>query len=76
MKSIDVQNELSYRYPEKVTKIFLLPNGLSFPICPKCKSTLEREYMRYCDRCGQCLDWKDYNKAEIVKFKDGIKERE
>ena len=29
-----------------------------FPVCPRCKRTIEREYQAYCDRCGQCLKWK------------------
>lgn len=39
-------------------------------ICPRCKISLERDFMSYCDRCGQKLDWKDYKKAKIVDNKD------
>ena len=39
--------------------------GYSFPVCPRCNSSLEREYQSYCDRCGQCLDWKEYRKAKM-----------
>ncbi len=39
-------------------------------ICPRCKISLERDFMSYCDRCGQRLDWKDYKKAKIVDSKD------
>ena len=24
------------------------------------------EYQRFCDRCGQRLEWKDYNRARIL----------
>lgn len=60
----------SYRVPLLVTKIKLyLGWQLSFPVCPKCKMTLEREYQNYCDRCGQCLDWSKFDDAEIIVIK-------
>lgn len=38
----------------------------SYPVCPACNRTLDRESMAYCDRCGQKLSWKGYQKAEVV----------
>lgn len=35
-------------------------------LCPRCNITMEREFMRYCDRCGQCLDWRKYRKAVAI----------
>lgn len=32
----------------------------TFPVCPNCLKTLEREYQTCCDRCGQRLDWEQY----------------
>ena len=29
----------------------------SYYICPKCGILLEREFVHYCDECGQKLDW-------------------
>ena len=55
----------SYRSPMLVTHLRLYKTT-SFYICPR-GITLEREFMSYCDRCGQCLDWKCYRKAVIVK---------
>ena len=28
---------------------------------------MEREFIHYCDRCGQCLSWKHYRKALIIR---------
>lgn len=56
----------SYRFPLAVTEIFLFYNGDTFPVCPRCRITLEREYQSYCDRCGQRLDWRTYEQAHIV----------
>lgn len=47
---------LSYRMPLPVTKAALLRSG-SYPICPRCSSSLDREAMVFCDRCGQRLSW-------------------
>lgn len=48
---------VSYRFPKPVIKALLLPNNDSFPLCPRCGISLEREYMAFCDRCGQHLAW-------------------
>lgn len=55
-----------YRIPIQVSHILCLPSGDSFPICPTCKITLEREYQSFCDRCGQKLDWKGLKNAKII----------
>lgn len=39
---------------------------IGYYVCPACKTTIEREFMCYCDRCGQKLGWKKYKKAKIV----------
>ena len=62
-------DEIAYRMPLAVQEVRVFPNGDSYPVCPKCKSTLEREYMNFCDRCGQKLDWKEYGKAVEVRVK-------
>ena len=59
--------ELLYRTPMAVTEVCVLPaSQLSFPVCPRCKRTFEREYQAYCDRCGQRLLWKGFHKAAIT----------
>ncbi|MBQ8227688.1 MAG: hypothetical protein IJZ88_01605 [Clostridia bacterium] len=50
-----------------VNKVVVFKRGFTYPICPRCQVTLEREYVHYCDRCGQCLCWSGFSKAEIVK---------
>ena len=60
--------EVSYRLPLAVQKVLVLPGGYSYPVCPKCGLTLEREYMNFCDRCGQRLDWREYKKAVVVRL--------
>ena len=49
------------------TRCFHTCHGLmTYPVCPGCGCTLEREYQNYCDRCGQRLDWDNYDHAAII----------
>ena len=61
--------EMVFRSPMPVTQVRCFrsyPCGITeFPVCPRCGITMEREYQAYCDRCGQCLDWKDLSKAAV-----------
>lgn len=64
-----LQRELRFRFPMPVTHIRYYPDGTGFttyPVCPQCRVTFEREYQRFCDRCGQYLSWKDFSKAIII----------
>ena len=52
--------ELVFRVPMVVTQCRGRHTVLGFatyPICPHCQITLEREYQAYCVRCGQRLSW-------------------
>jgi predicted amidophosphoribosyltransferase len=59
----------SYRIPQPVTAVrcySACPHLFTYPICPRCGLTMEREYQRFCDHCGQALDWKGLSKAVVV----------
>lgn len=65
----DVQQELSFRIPMPVAQIHYFHTFgelVGYPICPKCKTPIEREYQHFCDRCGQLLDWTSYDKATVI----------
>lgn len=47
----------TYRVPLLVIERRIFAGGDSFPVCPRCACTIEREYMCFCDRCGQKLNW-------------------
>lgn len=55
-----------YRLPLPVTKVLVFFRGDNYPICPRCDCTLDREYMRFCDRCGQCLSWELFDCVKVV----------
>lgn len=57
---------VSYRIPLQVTRVVKLPGyGEIYPQCPRCKRTMDREYIQFCDRCGQKLSW-DYLDDAVV----------
>lgn len=62
----------SYRIPMEVDelRVFRSCSGVydGYYVCSRCKITIEREFMSYCDRCGQKLNWKNYKKAKRVYF--------
>lgn len=64
---IDVQKEITYRIACDVTEVMHFPDGNEYAICPRCNITLEREYQKFCDRCGQKLNWYSYDKATVIK---------
>lgn len=64
-----IRRKITFREPLAVTHLLCThcQYGLSaFPVCPRCGISMEREYQSYCDRCGQCLDWKDLSKATLI----------
>lgn len=58
---------ITYRIPLPVTKVIVYGDDTAYPICPRCATSLEREYMGFCDRCGQKLGWKCFAHARVVR---------
>ena len=50
-----LQTLTQFRIPKLVSDLMIFPDT-SFFVCPQCGITLEREFMKYCDCCGQCLN--------------------
>lgn len=59
---------LSYHIPLPVIEVVVFCSGDGYPVCPRCDSLLEREYMGYCSYCGQCLDWELFDHAKVVSW--------
>ena len=58
-----------YRFPMLVTSVRFYPECpdlFTYPLCPRCALPMEREYQRFCEHCGQALDWDCFSKAVIV----------
>ena len=49
-----------FRIPKSVTQTRVYARRYCYPVCPSCGSSLDREYMAFCDRCGQWLAWEEY----------------
>ncbi len=60
----------AYRTPMKITEIRITHNfysgNIGYYLCPRCKMELERDFMGYCNCCGQKLDWRGYRKAKRI----------
>lgn len=59
------KREITYRFPLTVQFYIFLGNE-EYPVCPRCRCSLEREYMNFCDRCGQKLIWKNYGRTKRI----------
>ena len=55
-----------YRKALLVQELMVFSDGACYYICPRCRITLDREFMSYCDRCGQRLGWKEYRKVRVI----------
>lgn len=48
-------------------------NGVPYDLCPNCETNLctdglfgrDKKIMKYCENCGQALDWTDWKSYEI-----------
>ena len=56
----------SYRLQMSIAEVMIFPNGNAYYVCPRCHITMEREFMSFCNRCGQHLGWKGYKKARKI----------
>lgn len=64
-----IENSLrftEYRMALSIKGVIIFPDGAAYYVCPRCGVTLEREFVNYCDRCGQHLSWNSCEKARIV----------
>lgn len=58
-----------YRTAKRVREQMVFINSgkeNGYYICPRCRCTLDREYVSFCDRCGQKLDWRRCQTARVV----------
>lgn len=60
-------NAISYRIPLPVVEVVVFHSGGGYCVCPRCDNLLDREYMRFCDCCGQHLAWELLDNARIVQ---------
>lgn len=60
-----VAEAVSYRLPLPVTEIVQYANDGCFSVCPRCRIPIERDYLNFCDRCGQKLTWSALHMARI-----------
>ncbi len=66
MNKESILQKLSYRNPMVVKSGIVYRDNSLYAICPRCKQAIDREYQVFCDRCGQCLEWGDFDNINIV----------
>ena len=67
--SVFFQLLIAYRTPMMVDESVIIRKALNddlYYCCPRCQIFLARDFMAYCDRCGQCLDWSEYRNAKHI----------
>lgn len=57
LKQSELLNAIAYRLPLQVREVVVYKCGDCYPKCPRCGQSLDREYVNFCDRCGQRLVW-------------------
>lgn len=55
-----------FRQQMPVTEVMIYSDGSGFYICPRCHVTMDKEFVEFCDCCGQHLGWKSYRKAKKI----------
>lgn len=58
---------MAYRTPMMIDEAVIIRKAFEddlYYCCPRCQIFLARDFIAYCDRCGQCLDWSEYRKAK------------
>ena len=52
---------------EVTTLRFHGDDPLPFSVCPRCKKSLDREFQKYCDNCGQKLSWNRFKSGCLIE---------
>lgn len=61
--------QFRYRVPMRISEVMnfqTFEGESSYYVCPRCKVTMDREFTSFCSRCGQRLDWSDYENATVI----------
>ena len=58
------KSAISYRIPMMITDSCTYLCGDSYAKCPRCLAPVDRDFQAYCDRCGQALNWDQWNIRE------------
>lgn len=67
----------TYRWPMQVKAVCSYKPGAEFPKCPRCGTTMEREYQLFCNHCGQRLNWSKFDDVEVRYIGwDGVEDDE
>ena len=60
----------AYRVPMQIRRYLRHGSGDAYPLCPRCEKPMEREFVCFCDKCGQRLGWDRLNQARFIQAGD------
>ena len=60
-----LRRDASFRKALPVRELIYFRGVGTFPVCPRCRRSLDREFQAFCDRCGQRLGWQNLSRATI-----------
>lgn len=64
------RRELGFRRSMPVMEVVHFTRAnYTCPRCPRCHLTMDREYVGFCDRCGQKLDWTAFDQAAVIRLR-------
>ena len=63
-----LKEKLLYRKPMLVKECIICGNNYLFPLCPRCNTSIERDYQAFCNGCGQKLFWR--GNLELLKVRN------
>lgn len=58
---------ITYRLPIPIKEVVIYKSGNCYPRCPRCGQSMDREYMRFCDGCGQKLEWRGFTLGKVCE---------
>ena len=65
MRQENILQKISYRKPMTVHSGIVYRDKSVYATCPRCEQTISREYQAYCNVCGQCLEWSNFDNINI-----------
>ena len=61
------QESVSFRKKLPIRELVLYDKENSiYARCPRCNGTIERDYVKYCANCGQCISWTNWENTPIM----------
>lgn len=58
--------QFGFRQQMPISEVMIYSDGTGYYVCPGCHVAMGREFVEFCDCCGQNLSWQHYRKAKKI----------